>query len=1427
MATEGVLSVEETDQIERSSKKVKTQDVLNHDSEMVTEGDDSELQLINGDQKAVGFVSFRDKLTGNVPEQNSAMSMSASEDEVEDDEVEEGSSDSDASSEGDDDGSPFVPCPKLKFTQEELDEWCRPRKLTLIVHLMGRTGFFAVSFTNQNDFVYAYQEGPWMVADHYLVVQRCRPNFNPKDANEVTKIAAWVRVPSLPLEFYNARCLWRIGDLVGRTLKIDPTTSLTSRGKFARICIEINLKKQLVPQVEVRGRCYAVEYEGLHMVCFHCGRYGHTRDLCMLKKEAEGMEKSQQVDLNEVPNDGEQGRDNGDEAAPGMVQGAVRQEDNNGNDGIFGPWMVVSRSKRGKNFIPKRNGFNGGGAKVNHGGMDKRKGGNEPRSRFDVLKNVGEQMENPLGSGINEVVLQGWSTDPNESSFSRKINGKEVIEDRAPWKPNVVQSHPPALTLVQTVTGNSRKPNVSNRDIALRPRSSSGPKRGSNGPSSFMMPISSSGENIGSSRYMGSQGLVSQDGVGPFQLTETHSSTLLHSQPREPPNRGPQQRALRGREGKTEANGGVSTHGGASTHGGVSTHGGTSTHGGALMHGGRHGVGASVSGLEAPASRMDVENCRGTASKSFPGLIRDLKRNFKVDFLALVETHQEGVNAQRIVDKLGFTHHVMVDAVGYSGGIWCMWNECGCQFRVVQKHAQFIHFNVLEGSRRWFLTIVYGSPRVAPRRELWNKLNSIGASMGDPWCIVGDFNAFLFYSEKIGGSSLGSRPDRHFLNMVDINSLVDLGYTGPNFTWQRGSVAVRLDRALANLGWRYMFPEASVMHLPRLKSEHSPILVRLHSVNDLGVERNRPFRFLASWLLHDNFHNVVKDSWQSDWYGSLNCFQEKIKVWNREVFGNIFRKKDKLLRRIPAKSVASAIPVYSMQMTVLPSRVCEEVEKRSRAFIWRDNDSSKKIHLVSWSAMCRTKQYGGLGLRHVREQNKAFMVKLGWGLTNQKDALWARVLRAKYKCGDDLIPVIDRNNSASRLWKGIADAWKYVQDGLVWRLGDGKKVRFWSDPWLPNGKALCTYALGPLSTSDLAMVAADFVSPSGAWSGLDLISCILVRDDNFSTKSAYHAITSVDGGERIDFWKLLWKWKGMEKIRSFLWLCGHDRLLTNVARKRRGMAATDICSRCNGAPEDLLHTLRDCPKAKCIWLKLLGFSGNDWDVIFANACWFIWRMRNAEIFDDSRDRYVDPVIAILKLSSDSIRAMDKSIVGGSRHCPSVNRFICWNKHEKGWVKFNVDGVRKDSLSLTACGGLARDSEGRFLTGFVHKLGDGTALNAELWSMLSALEVAWRAGFKKIVVESDCLTAVKLVNDSVQAMHPCSTILSQIHHWVAFDWEIKFVHVHREGNFAADALATFAFSWPLGLNALNDAPAFLHQFLLADIEGRGCLRLCGG
>ncbi|KAL4370992.1 hypothetical protein AHAS_Ahas06G0121200 [Arachis hypogaea] len=63
-------------------------------------------------------------------------------------------------------------------------------------------------------------------------------------------------------------------------IKIDRTTSIHSRGKFARICVEIDLAKKLVPKISVMGSELNVEYKGLHQICFACGKYGHRADMC-------------------------------------------------------------------------------------------------------------------------------------------------------------------------------------------------------------------------------------------------------------------------------------------------------------------------------------------------------------------------------------------------------------------------------------------------------------------------------------------------------------------------------------------------------------------------------------------------------------------------------------------------------------------------------------------------------------------------------------------------------------------------------------------------------------------------------------------------------------------------------------------------------------------------------------------------------------------------------------------------------------------------------------------------------------------------------------------------------------------------------------------------------------------------------------------
>lgn len=55
-------------------------------------------------------------------------------------------------------------------------------------------------------------------------------------------------------------------------------------------------------------------------------------------------------------------------------------------------------------------------------------------------------------------------------------------------------------------------------------------------------------------------------------------------------------------------------------------------------------------------------------------------------------------------------------------------------------------------------------------------------------------------------------------------------------------------------------------------------------------------------------------------------------------------------------------------------------------------------------------------------------------------------------------------------------------------------------------------------------------------------------------------------------WKLIWKWDGPQRIRSFLWLTHKGRLLTNSQRHRRHLASSPTCSLCNTQAETILHS---------------------------------------------------------------------------------------------------------------------------------------------------------------------------------------------------------------------------------------------------------------
>lgn len=104
--------------------------------------------------------------------------------------------------------------------------------------------------------------------------------YVPSTCGNSKRVAVWIKIPKLPFELYNSRFLWRIGSYMGNMLKIDKMTSVHSRGQYARICVEVDLEKPLFPFIIIRGHKLLLEYEGLHLICFNCGRYGHKLDHC-------------------------------------------------------------------------------------------------------------------------------------------------------------------------------------------------------------------------------------------------------------------------------------------------------------------------------------------------------------------------------------------------------------------------------------------------------------------------------------------------------------------------------------------------------------------------------------------------------------------------------------------------------------------------------------------------------------------------------------------------------------------------------------------------------------------------------------------------------------------------------------------------------------------------------------------------------------------------------------------------------------------------------------------------------------------------------------------------------------------------------------------------------------------------------------------
>ena len=299
---------------------------------------------------------------------------------------------------------------------------------------------------------------------------------------------------------------------------------------------------------------------------------------------------------------------------------------------------------------------------------------------------------------------------------------------------------------------------------------------------------------------------------------------------------------------------------------------------------------------------------------TFCNNVIELSRLHNPAILILTETKASGDRAEKIVDRLPFDGAIFTNSIGLSGGLWLLCDSSRVSVAELSKTEQEIHALVTPNysNTPWLLSAIYASPRLAERRLLWDNLKTLSDLHSFPLVMVGDFNEVLMGEDKFGGRAVNISRALRFQECLNFCRMIDIGFSRTRFTWSNQRplthlIQERIDRVFVNAEWNDLFPEVSIQHLERAHSDHCPVLLCLNRSQD--VKLPWPFQFQPMWLNHPDFLEVVREAWASPTrlIMAVSTFADKARIRNKNIFGNLFHRKKRVLARLGGIQKAMSI----------------------------------------------------------------------------------------------------------------------------------------------------------------------------------------------------------------------------------------------------------------------------------------------------------------------------------------------------------------------------------------------------------------------------------------------------------------------------------------------------------------------------------------
>ncbi|CAN1163182.1 hypothetical protein LINPERHAP2_LOCUS24893 [Linum perenne] len=179
-------------------------------------------------------------------------------------------------------------CPRIPFSDEEVKAFYKPWSKALVVKVLEKS-FSFLAMKRRLEFL-------WARAGSIQVADMSNNFFLVRFSNENDYNTTAFRGPC-------SVAVSRIGNFIGKTVRLDLATEEGSRSRYARVCVELDLTKPLLGKYKIEDRVFKIEYESLENVFFDCGGYGHEKENCpelLTEHPSEKIETEPTVTVPEV-----------------------------------------------------------------------------------------------------------------------------------------------------------------------------------------------------------------------------------------------------------------------------------------------------------------------------------------------------------------------------------------------------------------------------------------------------------------------------------------------------------------------------------------------------------------------------------------------------------------------------------------------------------------------------------------------------------------------------------------------------------------------------------------------------------------------------------------------------------------------------------------------------------------------------------------------------------------------------------------------------------------------------------------------------------------------------------------------------------------------------------------------------------------------